>query len=58
MKRTEEELLSEKDAVDHLLPAETAESRENLTVCSRTGQTQFNEGVDAGEAYYKADRIC
>ena len=58
MKRTEEELLGEKDAVNHLLPAETAESRENLSVSSRTGQTQFDEGVDTGEIYYKADRIC
>ena len=58
MKKTEQELLEEKSAVDHLLPAETAESRENLTTCSRSGQTQFDAGIDTGEAYYKADRIC
>lgn len=57
MKKTEQELLDEKSAVDHLLPVETAESRENLKT-SRTGQTQFDNGVDAATAYYKADRIC
>ena len=58
MKKTEQELLEEKAAVDHLLPAETADSRENLATCSRSGQTQFDAGIDTGEAYYKADRIC
>ena len=58
MKHTEKELLDEKAAVEHLLPAETAASREQLNTCSRTGQTQHNEGVDTGEQYYKADRIC
>lgn len=58
MKRTEQELLEEKAAVDHLLPVETADSRENLSVCSRNGQTRFDAGIDTGEAYYKADRIC
>ena len=41
MKKTEQELLEEKAAVDHLLPAETAESRENLKT-STDGQTQFD----------------
>lgn len=58
MKKTEQELLEEKVAVDHLLPAETAESREKLPLCSRSGQTQFDAGIDTGEVYYKADRIC
>lgn len=57
MKKTEQELLEEKAAVDHLLPAETAESREKLKT-STDGQTQFNNGIDAASAYYKADRIC
>ena len=57
MKKTEQELLEEKSAVEHLLPAETAESRENLKT-TIDGQTRFNNGIDAASAYYKADRIC
>ena len=57
MKKTEQELLEEKSAVEHLLPAETAESRENLKTTT-DGQTRFNNGIDAASAYYKADRIC
>ncbi|WOG27164.1 malate dehydrogenase [Endozoicomonas sp. 8E] len=58
MKKTEEELLSEKAAVDHLLPAETVESRENLRKSDRTGQTAYDNGLDKADVYYKADRIC
>ncbi|WP_422136963.1 MULTISPECIES: malate dehydrogenase [unclassified Endozoicomonas] len=58
MKKTEEELLSEKAAVDHLLPAETVESRENLRKSERTGQTAYDNGLDKADVYYKADRIC
>ena len=58
MKKTEEELLSEKAAVNHLLPAETAESRENLRKSDRTGQTAYDNGLDKADVYYKADRIC
>lgn len=58
MKATEQELLEEKAAVEHLLPKETAESRENLKVCSRTEQTCFDEGIDSDDMYYKAGRIC
>lgn len=58
MKKTEAELLSEKAAVDHLLPAETAESRENLRKSDRTGQTAYDNGLDKADIYYKADRIC
>ena len=57
MKKTEQELLEEKAAVEHLLPTETAASRENLK-SSSDGQTQFDNGIDADSAYYKADRIC
>lgn len=57
MKKTEQELLEEKAAVEHLLPTETAESRENLKTAI-DGQTQFDNGIDTASAYYKADRIC
>lgn len=57
IKKTEQELLEEKAAVEHLLPAETAESRENLKTSS-DGQTQFDNSIDTASAYYKADRIC
>ncbi|WP_263080659.1 malate dehydrogenase [Endozoicomonas sp. Mp262] len=58
MKKTEQELLEEKAAVDHLLPAETAAKLENMARSDRTGQTQFDNGIDTGKAYYKADRVC
>ena len=58
MKKTEQELLDEKEAVEHLLPKETAQTLDNVSRCERTGQTQFNSGIDTGDAYYKADRIC
>lgn len=58
MKRTEQELLEEKAAVDHLLPQETIESRENLKESDRHGQTEFGSAVNTGAAYYRADRIC
>ena len=47
MKKTEQELLEEKAAVDHLLPKETATTHEALPIDSRTEAT-----------YYQADRIC
>lgn len=58
MKKTEQELLEEKAAVDHLLPEETAASRQAMRTSSRSGQTEFDAGIDTGESYYKADRIC
>ena len=58
MKHTEAELLEEKAAVEHLLPAETAETRDNLRKADRTGQTCYDNNLDGGISYYKADRVC
>ncbi|WP_330924400.1 malate dehydrogenase [Candidatus Sororendozoicomonas aggregata] len=58
MKKTEQELMDEKTAVEHLLPAETAKKLDDVARCPRTGQTVFDAAIDTGEAYYKADRVC
>ena len=58
MRKTEEELLNEKEAVEHLLPKTTAESHANMTRYSRNNPEEFNKNLDIGNAYYKADRIC
>ena len=34
---TEQELLDEKEIVEHLLPKETEESHQNLSICLRSG---------------------
>ncbi|MDP0561808.1 MAG: malate dehydrogenase [Candidatus Endonucleobacter sp. (ex Gigantidas childressi)] len=57
MKATEQELLDEKAAVEHLLPPDTAGKLENLSQCQRSKQTLFDAGIDIDELYYKADRI-
>ena len=44
--------------VEHLLPAETAAKLDNVARCPRTGQTLFDNDIDTGDAYYKADRVC
>lgn len=58
MKKTEQELLEEKAAIEHLLPAQSAARLENLARSERNGQTVFDAGIDTGAFYYKADRIC
>ncbi|MDD7804198.1 MAG: malate dehydrogenase [Endozoicomonas sp. (ex Botrylloides leachii)] len=58
MQRTEQELLDERAAVEHLLPAETATKLDSISRCERTGQTQFDSSNNQGESYYKASRIC
>lgn len=58
MKATEKELLEEKEAVEHLLPKETIESRESLPTSARNGETEYGTVLSYDSVYYRADRIC
>ena len=58
LRKTENELLDEKAAVNNLLPVETAKRLDNLPSCERTGQTLFDGSIDVSDPYYKAGRIC
>ncbi|SEF92723.1 malate dehydrogenase [Marinobacterium lutimaris] len=59
MKATEAELIEERDAVQHLLPAETAESHQNLSICLRSGVTLYADGTgpDASSKYLTTNRV-
>ncbi|MFC6673803.1 malate dehydrogenase [Marinobacterium aestuariivivens] len=61
MAKTEAELLDEKSMIEHLLPKETAESHENLSICLRSGQTvtlySDNTGPDEKSRYSTTNRV-
>jgi malate dehydrogenase len=59
MKATEAELLEEKAMVEHLLPADTAASHENLNICLRSGVTLYADGTgpDGASKYLTANRV-
>lgn len=59
MQVTEQELLEEKAAVAHLLPAETAASHENLSICLRSGVTLYADGTgpESGSKYLTTNRV-
>ncbi|MBY4677187.1 malate dehydrogenase [Marinobacterium arenosum] len=45
MTASEQELLAEREMVEHLLPAETAASHEDLSICLRSGVTLYADGT-------------
>lgn len=56
---TEQELLDEKAVVNHLLPPETEESHQNLSICLRSGVTLYadNAGPDADSKFMTTNRV-
>ena len=59
MKITEDELLQEKEAVEQLLPLETAASHENLSICLRSGVTLYADGTgpEQNSKYLTTNRV-
>jgi malate dehydrogenase len=59
MTATEQELLDEKAIVEHLLPKETEESHQNLTICLRSGVTLYadNTGPDSDSRFMTTNRV-
>ncbi|WP_151705332.1 malate dehydrogenase [Nitrincola alkalilacustris] len=59
MHLTEQELLDEKSAVNHLLPPETAASHEDLSICLRSGVTLYADGTgpQASSKYLTTNRV-
>jgi len=59
MVATEQELLDEKAAVDHLLPAETAASHSDLSICLRSGVTLYADGTgpDSQSKFLTTNRV-
>lgn len=59
MRNTEQELLEEKQAVNHLLPEETEASHNNLSICLRSGVTLYADGTGPAEnsKYLNTNRV-
>lgn len=58
MGETEQELLQERKMVEHLLPSQTANSHENLSICLRSGVTLYLDGAGPDEEHYlNANRV-
>lgn len=58
MKSTEAELLDEKATINHLLPAETEASHQNLSICLRSGVTLYADGTTSESSkYLSASRV-
>lgn len=51
MAATEQELLSEKAGVDHLLPQDTAERHDSLSICLKSGVTLYADDTGPGENF-------
>jgi len=56
---TEQELCQEREIVSDLLPNETEESHNNLTICLRSGVTLYADGrgPESAPPYLKTDRV-
>lgn len=58
MRHTEQELLSEKTMVEHLLPEKTAHAHQRLSICTRSGVTLYLDGAGPEGAHYlTANRV-
>ena len=57
LKNTEKELLEERESVKGMLPEETREKHENLSICVRSGHTLFDESFTFPDVYLSANRV-